>query len=271
MKNTRFPILALLASVGLFSLSGCEFLSGIVKGTGKGEASEGLGELVAGTLERLAQRDVVVNGNTVSYGDHRYSVVCELDPASREFKLPTAAVSFSNFPSSDVEFAAVYESLLGKSLAGTVAMVPMAIELFARDAEMGRRGFELLCSDAAIAARVVERLQARLSLSHDVHEEGCSCQRYMAAALLKGASDTNGYLPENPYTVEMTMAPGGVKDAAHACGKLTSTYILSLGWDAFQRGVDVFRPEDSEYYKILDCTSCCFWCKDIQGVWAGLQ
>ena len=268
MKGFKTLALAATAACMAFSLSGCKFISDILSGEDGEEIINGLVNDITDALDR---QDAVVNGNSVTYGSHVYTVVSEIDPATREFKQPTASVTFTNVPSSYAEFEAVYNALLGKSRAGTAAMIPMAIEMYARDADMGTRCLQLLCNGSATVDGITRILKTKLVPSEFAPENDSYIQRYMAAALLKGAVNTNAYTPDKPYTVEMTMSPNGVKEAELMGGEVTYMYILAHGWDSFQRGVEVFQPFDTEYYKVSNCPSCYTQCKNIRGSWPGLE
>ncbi|MCR4825107.1 MAG: hypothetical protein K5849_07120 [Bacteroidales bacterium] len=268
MKGLKSIVLSVAALAAAVSLSGCKFINDILSGEDGGQMVTSLVEKVG---EALDAQVTVVEGNTLTYGTHRYTVNAEIDPATKEFKQPTASVTFTNFPAGYDEFEAVYEGLLGKSIAGATAMIPMAIELYARDAGTGERCFKLLCNSDSTVSGIVRILKTKLVPSQYGSENDSYIQRYMAAALLKGAVNTNAYTPEEPYTVEMTMSPNGVKDAELMGGVVTYVYILAKGWDSNQRGVDVFLPYDTEYYKIAGCSSCYTQCKNIRGTWPGLK
>ena len=268
MKRIRFFAAAAVISLAAISLTGCDFVAGLLAGEDGTDVVSSLATML-GSGE--SAQDAVVNGNTLSYGSHRYTVVSEIDPATREFKQPTASVTFTNIPSGYAEFEAVYKGLLGKSIAGTAAMIPMAIELYARDAAVGERCFRLLCNGDATVSGIIRILKTKLVPSEYAPENDSYIQRYMAAALLKGAVNTNAYTPEEPYTVEMTMSPNGIQDAPLTGGEVTYIYILAHGWDTYQRAVDVIKPYDSEYYKVFNCPSCYTQCKTIRGTWPGLK
>ena len=106
----------------MLSLTGCNLMGG--GGNGSGEYVDKWVNLVNET-----RYDAVVNGNTITYGDHTYTIVSDIDVDTKEYKKATASVTFSNIPSGFTEFEAVYNGLLGKSVAGTVAMIPMAMEI----------------------------------------------------------------------------------------------------------------------------------------------
>ncbi|MBQ9659977.1 MAG: hypothetical protein IJV37_01755 [Bacteroidales bacterium] len=257
MKKQFFPV----AATALLILAGCNFSGG---GSSDTQVSN------PGFISQV-ETEAVLDGNTVRYGSHSYTVVSEIDPATREFKQPTASVTFTNFPASYAEFEAVYNGLLGKSRAGAAAMIPMAIELYARDAETGEKCLKLLCNSDATVSGITRILKTKLVPSEYAPENDSYIQRYMAAALLKGAVNTNAYTPDKPYTVEMTMSPNGVKESELMGGEVTYMYILAHGWDSYQRGVEVFLPFNGEYYKVSNCPSCYTQCKNIRGTWPGLD
>ena len=258
--------------VAASSLTSCDFIEGFIAGWKDVRITDSSDDAPAGLLGGLkATAEAVVDGNTLTYGDHTYTIVSDIDVNTKEYKKPTASVTFSNVPSDYAEFQAVYNGLLGKSVAGAAAMIPMAIELYARDAEVGKRCLELLCNSDATVSNITRILDTKLVPSQYAPENDSYIQRYMAAALLKGAVNTNAYTPDRPYTVEMTMSPNGVREAPLMGGDVTYIYILAQGWDSFQRGVDVFLPYDAEYYKVANCSSCYVQCKNIRGTWPGLE
>jgi hypothetical protein len=264
-------LLSLAAVVVAMSLTGCDFVEGFISGWKEAGATAVTDNTSAGLVAGLPAQKASVNGNTITYGDHTYTIVSDIDVNTKEYKKPTASVTFSNIPSGYAEFEAVYNGLLGKSIAGTAAMIPMAIELYARDAEVGERCLDLLCNGDATVSNITRILKTKLVPSQYAPENDSYIQRYMAAALLKGAVNTNAYTPERPYTVEMTMSPNGVREAPLMGGDVTYIYILANGWDTNQRGVDVFLPYDTEYYKVANCPSCYVQCKNIRGTWPGLE
>ena len=215
--------------------------------------------------------EVKVEGNTLSYGNHVYKVNGEINYKSKNHKTPTASVTFTNIPADYNEFETVYNSLLGKTPQGVAAMIPMAIELYARDNAVGKKCFELICNGSATSDGIIRILKTKLVASQYSSSNDSYIQRYMAAALLKGANNKNAYTPEEPYTVEMCSSPNGVKDASLSGGTVYYLYILAHGWDGFQRAVDVLLPYDSEYYKVFNCSSTYVQCKNIIGTWPGLK
>lgn len=223
-------------------------------------------------LVNETKKDVNVSGNTLTYGSHTYKVTGEIDPYGTEYKTATAWVEFSNIPSGYNEFKAVYEGLLGKTPQGAAAMIPMAIEIYARNATTGEKCFNLLCNSSATVNGIIRILKSKIVLSKYSDENDQYIQRYMAAALLKGAANTNAYAPDEPYTVEMTISPNHVQDAPLTGGEVTYLYILAPGgWDTFQRSAEIFLPYDGDLYKVFNCPACYTQCKTIRGTWGGLK
>lgn len=212
-----------------------------------------------------------INGNTLTYGDHVYTVNGELDYASTDYKNPTAYVTFTNIPSGYTEFEAVYNNLLGKTPQGVAAMVPMAIEIYARDNSTGERCLNLLCSSSATVSNITRILKTKLVASKYGPENDSYLQRYMAAALLKGANNKNAYTPIEPYTVEMCTSPNGIQDAPLTGGTVYYLFILADGWDTFQRSIEVFQPYNTDTYKVSNCPAAYSQCKNIIGTWPGLK
>lgn len=250
------------AVAAILAMTGCDYLGKMLNGAYVDKWAN---------LVNETSHEAVVNGNTLSYGNHTYTIVSEIDVNTTDFSRPTASVSFSNIPSGYTEFSAVYQKLLGKSLAGTVAMVPMAMEIYARDAATGEKCIKLLCIEGA-ASEMITELKRKIVPSDSAPEGDSYIQRYIPAASLKDATPSNSYAPSSPYTVQVTMSPNGVKPADMYGGDVTYMYIItSGGWSTFQRGVDVFQQRGSTQYKIFSCPSCYSQCMTISGEWKGLK
>ena len=116
--------------VAASSLTSCDFIEGFIAGWKEVRITDSSDDAPASLLGGLkATAEAVVDGTTLTYGDHTYTIVSDIDVNTKEYKKPTASVTFSNVPSGYAEFEAVYNGLLGKSVAGAAAMIPMAIEL----------------------------------------------------------------------------------------------------------------------------------------------
>ena len=261
-------VLAATIICGTGLLTGCEEKSepGIPDG-GQVPSTDSWASLVNET-----EQSASVNENTLTYGSHTYTVLGQIDTESSStgyIGTATASVQFSNIPSGYKEFEAVYKGLLGKSLQGTAAMIPMAIEIYARNASTGERCFKLLCNSESTVNGILRILKQRFNWSPYSGPNDSYVQRYMAAALLKGATPENAYTPSQPYTVEM--AASANKPQKVTGGTDTFLYIFSKAWDGEQRQVEIFLPNGSELYQVYNCPSVYTHCKDIIGTWGGLK
>ena len=190
-----------------------------------------------------------------------------------DHKTATAWVKFTNIPSGYTEFKAVYEGLLGKSIQGTAAMIPMAFEIYARNASTGEKCLQLCCNSSVTVSTILSELKRKIVLSKYSDENDSYIQRYIPAALLKGAAFNNAYTPDEPYTVEMcphVTPPQEIRITGD--GMDYFVYILAPGgWDTFQRGVEIYQNWDGGLYKVYNCPSTYTGCKTIRGTWAGLK
>ena len=217
--------------------------------------------------------EAVVNGNTLTYGDHVYTVSGEIELEGTVFNAPTATVTFTNIPSGYTEFEAVYNNLLGKSIQGTAAMIPMAMEIYARDADLGERCFTLICNGSATVSEIVRILRTKFNYSTYSPEGDAYVQRYLPAVTMKGASWDNGYNPTEPYTIEMCRSANAPQPTQiTAYGTDYYVYILAPGgWDTFQRQVEIWQAMGSDMYKVFNCPAVYTQCKNIYGTWNGLK
>ena len=217
--------------------------------------------------------EAVVNGNTMTYGDHVYTVNGEIDLNATTFQTPTAFVSFTNIPSGFTEFEAVYNQFLGKSMQGTAAMIPMAMEMYARDAALGERCFNLICNSDATVAGIIRILKTKFNYSPYSPDGDPYVQRYLPAVTMKNAAWNNGYNPTEPYTLEMCRSANAPQETTFTgYGMVYYLYILAPGgWDSFQRSVEIWQPMGSDMYKVFNCPALYTQCKNIYGTWNGLK
>ena len=262
---------AILVLAGALTLFGCDSLARLQELDG--DEVVGLNPYTDKWADLVNETpyDAIVSDNTVTYGRHSYTINGDIDVGTQEFGRATASVSFSNIPSGYTEFSAVYNALLGKSLAGTAAMVPMAMEIYARNNATGKKCIDLLCTEGT-AGDMVSELKRKIVPPRYSAENDPYIQRYLPGALLKGATPGNVYSPATPYTVETTMTSNGVKESAQAGGTVTYMCIVtSGGWSSAQRGVDIILPSNADLYKVYGCSGCYAQCQTINGTWNGLK
>lgn len=207
---------------------------------------------------------------TYTYAGHTYTQKGTLTAKQYDRKA-SGVVTFTNVPSSYEEFEALYTNFLGKTPHGTAAMMVMAMEIYGRDREMGKQCIELINYPSNVNS-VIPRLNDKYGTSQYAPENDSYHQRYLPAAVLKGATPQNGYTPQQPYTVEMKASVNKHQDLQIVgSGRVMYLYVMGKGWDTEQRSVEIIRQPNQPLYKIFNCPSLYTQCKTIQGTWPGLK
>jgi hypothetical protein len=196
------------------------------------------------------QTSVTINGHTYSVRQSGNSVL----------------VSFTNIPSDVEEFTKVYRDLLGKSEYTVPALIPMAMEIYARNPQEGETCIATFCSFTA-KSEMLRIIKDKFSHPNDPY-----CQRYLPAALLQGANNKNAYTPNRPYTVCIEHAVARKDEESDMYnGTFYQLQIRAEGWDTQERGVQVFKQFDAELYQVNGCPATYTSCKPIRGTWPGLE
>ena len=222
-------------------------------------------ENIANVAEKEV-RDVLNDEDSLLYGDHKYSMQGNI-AADKYRRNGFGIVTFTNIPSNYEEFKAVYTNFLGKTAFGAAAMMPMAMEMYARDREVGRQCIELLCYPSNVNS-VISIIKEKFG-SNPNDSYG---QRYLPAASLKGATPENAYQPERPYTVQMEASVNQHQELKiTGSGTVLYLYIMGGGWDTHQRSVEVIKQPGKDLYQVFNCPSLYTGCKQIVGIWAGLE
>ena len=221
----------------------------------------------ADSVPAVAVTGKLVNATTYQLGSSTYT--CEGNFSAETYDADASGVvTFTAFPASYEEFADLYENFLGKSPHGTAALATMAMELFFRNPEVGEKCVDLICSQgcASEMKRGVSD-KVRAWQSHDSYG-----QRYLPAAVLKGASPKNGYHPLTPYTIEMKASVNKhEKVQISGTGVCLFLYVLGEGWDGGKRSVQVFLPDGAECYQIWSASSLYVQCKNTTKDFAELK
>ena len=222
--------------------------------------------LTALTLQTSAQTEL----KTWTYGNHTYTQKGTLT-AKQYDKKASGVVTFTNVPSNYEEFEALYTIFLGKTPHGTAAMMVMAMEIYGRDREVGKQCIELINYPSNVSS-VIPRLNDKYGTSPYAPENDNYHQRYLPAAVLKGATPQNGYTPQQPYTVEMKASVNKHQELQIVgSGRVMYLYMMGKGWDTEQRSVEIIRQPGQPLYKIFNCPALYTQCKPIQGSWPGLK
>ena len=205
-----------------------------------------------------------------SYGDHSYTMKGNLT-AEKYSQKATCLVTFTNVPKDYEEFEALYTGFLGKTPHGTAAMMPMAMEIYGRDRDEGLRCIKLICWPSNVNS-VVSQLKQKFGTSQYAPANDGYHQRYLPAAVLKGATPENAYTPQQPYTVEMKASVNKHQELTFmGSGTVMYIYIMGKGWDTNQRSVEIIKQPDSELHQVFNCPSLYTQCKQIRGTWPGLK
>ncbi|MDO4512061.1 MAG: hypothetical protein Q4B68_09635 [Bacteroidales bacterium] len=212
----------------------------------------------AQTAAPAALSGKLVDAHTYELNGATYTCHDDFSPEaySRDAK---GEVTFTAFPATYEEFAHLYDNFLGKSAAGTAAMATMAMEMYYRDAEAGERCVDLLCnSGCAAGMKNIVAEKVRSWKKGDPYG-----QRYLPAAVLKGANAENGYQPTMPYTIEMKASVNKhEKIQISDNGVCLFIYVMGDGWDSHQRQVQVFMPTGGDHYKMWNASSLYVQCKN---------
>ena len=204
------------------------------------------------------------------YGDHTFTMKGNLTAESYNQKA-TGVVTFTNIPKDYEEFEALYTQFLGKTPHGTAAMMPMAMEIYGRDRDEGLRCIQLICWPSNVNS-VVSQLKQKFGTSQYAPANDGYHQRYLPAAVLKGAKPENSYTPQQPYTVEMKASVNKHQELQFSgTGTVLYLYIMGDGWDTHQRSVEIIKQPDSELHQVFNCPSLYTQCKQIRGQWPGLK
>ncbi len=206
------------------------------------------------------------------YGTHTYNISGDitadaLSSASDRTSL-YSQVTFTNIPSGYTEFETVYKEYLGKDVNGATAMLVMAMEIYGRNNETGEKCLKLI-TNSSTASEALRILKDRYSTKES---DGDVAQRYIAAALLQGATRTNSYTPDEPYTIKFQGSANAPQNTTIPSYGITYyIYALGDGWDTNQRQCFQFLEEDETLFVCSGFPSFYTQCKTIKGEWQGLK
>lgn len=217
-------------------------------------------------LVAFSCQQAFAQAGTWKRGNHTYTQKGTLT-ADRYDRQATGTVTFTNVPSDYKEFEALYKEFLGKTPHGTAALMVMAMEMYGRNPQEGERCLRLInypTNVGSVLPRLKDKLQAKAGDTYG--------QRYLPAAVLKGATPQNGYAPTLPYTVEMKASANKHQELQiSGDGTVVYLYVMGKGWDTEQRSVELIREPDSPLYKVFNCPALYTGCKRIRGTWGGLK
>lgn len=251
LHNTKRFLLLLLVAGGIV-FSAC---------TGKNtkEAAEAFQQGYADANGDNASSDVKqpewsVNGNTLTYGSHTYTMQGNIDFDFVEGA--KASVTFTNVPSDLQEFRTVYEQLLGKTIYGVCAMMPMAFELWGRDHQTGEQALQMICGSSCYN-EVMRQLPDHMQASEYAPANDTYAQRCLPAALLQGATKENGYNPTEPYTVNIAIGRPenwGPESEMLQADLYQLDILTENAWNTPKRSITVMLPwNGDDLFKVNSC------------------
>ena len=220
------------------------------------DAAEKAGRNALDSAKKTAKKSKKnkAEAQTWTYGDHTYTMKGNLT-ADKYKKDAFGEVTFTNIPTDYNEFEALYSEFLGRTPHGAAAMIPMAMEMYARDREMGKKCIELLSYPSNVNS-IISRLKDKFGSDESYG------QRYLPAAVLEGATAANGYKPNRPYTVTMEASVNKHQEL-QIVGDGTVMYIYRIvgGWDTTQRQGELILEPGHEQYQVLNCPSLYTGCR----------
>lgn len=167
----------------------------------------------------------------------------------------TVNVNFANFPATLDEWKQMQKQLGGEPQ-GAVALQVMAFELYRNNRTDGEQALRLNNTSTNYNS-TVERLREIMG------KDQYYARPYIAWALLQGATPENGYYVRPPYTIKMKVDPNKkYQESQLLHGTVIYLLIDSQGWDTNWRGVEVVKPEGSDYFVVSNCPAMYTQCKE---------
>lgn len=168
------------------------------------------------------------------------------------------SVEFDAFPATFEQWQEM-QKILGGEPQGAVALQVMAIELYRNNRPDGEKALRLNNTSTNYNS-TVERLREIMG------KDQYYARPYIAWALLDGATPEGGYYVRPPYKIEMKVDPNKKYQQSQLLhGTVIYLLIDSKGWDTNWRGVEVVKPQGSDYFVVSNCPAMYTQCKQAQG------
>lgn len=165
------------------------------------------------------------------------------------------SVTFDAFPTTINEWKSIQQKL-GCEPQGAVALQVMAFELYRNNRTDGEEALKLNNTSTNYTC-TVERLKEIMG------KDQYYARPYIAWAMLEGATPENGYKADPPFTINMKVDPNKkYQNSQMLHGTVIYLLIDSKGWDTNWRGVEVVKPEGSDYYVVSNCPAIYTQCKE---------
>lgn len=168
------------------------------------------------------------------------------------------SVEFDVFPATLEQWQEM-QKILGGEPQGAVALQVMAFELYRNNRPDGEKALRLNNTSTNYNS-TVERLREIMG------KDQYYARPYIAWALLNGATPEGGYYVRPPYKIEMKVDPNKKYQQSQLLhGTVIYLLIDSKGWDTNWRGVEVVKPQGSDYFVVSNCPAMYTQCKQAQG------
>ena len=249
----------------LYRLSAALLMAGVLtacsdNGSTRQRMPEGFASVAGGSTSgddaAAVSADWNVEGNTMTYGSHRYTMDGTMETDYQAGA--TGRVTFTNVPADLEEFTTVYEQFLGKKPYGVAAMLPMAFEMWGRNHDVGERCISLI-TGYTCQREIMRQLPSHMEPVEHSPEGDPYVQRCLPAATLEGATKENGYNPTEPYAVNMTIGLAATwgEESEMLEANVYQLYIISgNAWNTTKRTVSVMLPwRGPQLYKVNSCSA----------------
>jgi len=165
------------------------------------------------------------------------------------------SVSFNGFPATIDEWKEM-QNILGSEPQGAVALQVMAFELYRNNREDGEQALRLNNTSTNFNS-TVGRLRELMG------KDKYYARPYLAQAMLRDATPENGYTTRPPFYIDIKVDPNKkYQESQLLKGTVIYLMLYSKGWDTNWRGVEVVKPEGSDYFVVSNCPAIYTQCKE---------
>ena len=166
-------------------------------------------------------------------------------------------VSIEKIPTTVAEFQAL-QAELGTTPEGCIMLQLVAIEMYRRDKNIGTECLTLNNTSTNLSS-VTSRLK-------EIFRENDTYARpHLVSTYFKGATPSNGFNPDKPYTIRVRRNPAYPNDERSQALKGYVKYyqVYSEGYDTPWRAIEVVQQKGDPYYRVSNCPAVYIQCKEV--------
>ncbi|MBQ7530004.1 hypothetical protein IJT10_08940 [bacterium] len=157
-----------------------------------------------------------------------------------------ATVTFEKMPRNFAEFEK-FQAQYCTEPQGAVAAFIVAMNIYLHDKDEGKRCFDAV----AYKSYVIDMSLIKDKIGRD-GSDGYS-QPFLPRAFFRGATPRNGYAPEKPYKVDVSVNNGRpYQRLSSAQAPVIYLNVKTKGTDSGMRGVEVVKPKGKDYFYVLN-------------------